>query len=58
MMQFGSKAGRKEQNEVRQAISQAMPESTLDTKRWWRHKNLRALNLLIIIPLLSIFTLG
>lgn len=48
----------KEQNEVRQIVAQAMPKSTLDTKHWWRHHNLRSLNLLLLIPLLSIFTLG
>ncbi|KAH8590035.1 general substrate transporter [Bisporella sp. PMI_857] len=35
-----------------------MPESSLDTVHWWRHKNLRRLNLLLVIPLLSIFTQG
>ncbi|KAL2202832.1 general substrate transporter [Sarocladium strictum] len=34
------------------------PESTLDTKHWWRHRNLRALNLWLLIPLLSIFSQG
>lgn len=48
----------KEQNEARHAVAQAMPASSLDTKHWWRHKNLRSLNLLLLIPLLSIFTLG
>lgn len=46
------------QNEVRQLVAQAMPESKLDTEHWWKHRNLRNLNLLLIIPLLSIFTLG
>jgi len=34
------------------------PQSRVDTTRWWRHPNLRALNLLMIIPLLSIFSQG
>ncbi|CAI6342573.1 unnamed protein product [Periconia digitata] len=34
------------------------PQSLLDTKRWWRHPNLRALNLWLLIPLLSIFSQG
>ena len=55
-MTITSKA--KEQNEVRELVSQAMPESHLDTKHWWKHRNLRRLNLLLIVPLLSIFTLG
>ncbi|TLD10907.1 hypothetical protein PgNI_06553 [Pyricularia grisea] len=33
-------------------------QSTVDLKHWWRHKNLRALNLWLIIPLLSIFSQG
>lgn len=33
-------------------------QSSIDTKRWWRYPNLRALNLLMIIPLLSIFSQG
>ncbi|RAO66029.1 uncharacterized protein BHQ10_002041 [Talaromyces amestolkiae] len=35
-----------------------MPESKLDIKHWWRHRNLRTLNLLLLIPLLSIFSQG
>ncbi|KAH6880816.1 general substrate transporter [Thelonectria olida] len=35
-----------------------MPESSVDTNRWWKSPNLRALNLLLIIPMLSIFTQG
>ncbi|KAH6689034.1 general substrate transporter [Plectosphaerella plurivora] len=34
------------------------PQSTINTKRWWKHKNLRALNLWLLIPLLSIFSQG
>ncbi|KAM0269443.1 hypothetical protein ACHAQH_009732 [Verticillium albo-atrum] len=34
------------------------PETTRDTKRWWKRKNLRALNLWLLIPLLSIFSQG
>lgn len=34
------------------------PHSSVDTSRWWRYPNLRALNLLMIIPLLSIFSQG
>ncbi|KAM0297031.1 hypothetical protein ACHAPM_009900 [Fusarium culmorum] len=34
------------------------PHSSVDTSCWWRYPNLRALNLLMIIPLLSIFSQG
>lgn len=40
------------------SVALAMPTSTVDTEHWWRHKNLRTLNLLLIFPLLSIFTQG
>ncbi|TVY62513.1 Lactose permease [Fusarium oxysporum f. sp. cubense] len=36
----------------------AMPESSVNTDRWWKSPNLRQLNLLLIIPMLSIFTQG
>ncbi|KAJ6104336.1 general substrate transporter [Penicillium sp. IBT 18751x] len=36
----------------------AMPESSVDGTHWWRHKNLRTLNLTLIIPLLCLFTQG
>ncbi|CEL04900.1 Putative Lactose permease [Aspergillus calidoustus] len=36
----------------------ALPETPLDLKHWWRLKNLRTLNLLLLIPLLSIFAQG
>lgn len=39
-------------------VTAAMPESSVDTDRWWRSPNLRRLNLLLIIPMLSIFTQG
>lgn len=35
-----------------------MPESSVDVVHWWRHKNLRSLNLLMVFPLLSLFTQG
>ncbi|KAJ5374236.1 general substrate transporter [Penicillium concentricum] len=35
-----------------------LPPSCVDTARWWKHRNLRALNLLMLIPLLSIFSQG
>ncbi|KAF7713089.1 MFS-type Sugar/inositol transporter [Penicillium ucsense] len=35
-----------------------MPESRLDIDHWWRHPNLRTLNFLLLIPLLSIFSQG
>ncbi|KAH7141541.1 general substrate transporter [Dactylonectria estremocensis] len=35
-----------------------MPESAVDTSRWWKSRNLRTLNLLLMIPMLSIFTQG
>ncbi|CCF36499.1 lactose permease [Colletotrichum higginsianum] len=40
------------------AFVSAIPDSTVDTKYWWRSKNLRALNLLLVFPMLSIFTQG
>lgn len=40
------------------ALAAEIPKSRLDTSRWWRHKNLRALNLLMLIPLLSIYAQG
>ncbi|KAH6706411.1 lactose permease [Leptodontidium sp. MPI-SDFR-AT-0119] len=40
------------------AAASAMPESSVDVVHWWRQKNLRTLNLLLIFPLLSIFTQG
>jgi hypothetical protein len=43
---------------IREAAAAAMPTSSVDTKRWWRAKNLRALNILLVVPLVSIFTLG
>jgi hypothetical protein len=43
---------------ARQVAAAAMPTSSVDTKYWYRQKNLRKLNLLIIVPLVSIFTLG
>ncbi|KFY09917.1 hypothetical protein V491_07900 [Pseudogymnoascus sp. VKM F-3775] len=39
-------------------VALAMPASSLDTEHWWRHKNLRTLNFLLVFPLLSIFTQG
>jgi hypothetical protein len=57
-MQIVAKSRGREQNDVRQMVARAMPDSKLDTKHWWKHPNLRKLNLLLIIPLLSIFTLG
>ncbi|KAH6886209.1 lactose permease [Thelonectria olida] len=47
-----------EQEDVRQAVTGAMPEGTIDHRNWWHHKNLRRMNLLMVFPLLSIFTLG
>jgi len=44
--------------DVRAAAAAAMPEGTIDTKQWWKQRNLRNLNLLLVFPLLSIFTLG
>ncbi|KAM0325855.1 hypothetical protein ACHAQA_007158 [Verticillium albo-atrum] len=40
------------------AVILAMPESSVDTAKWWRVRNLRILNLLLIFPMLSIFTQG
>ncbi|KAF5962403.1 lactose permease [Fusarium bulbicola] len=39
-------------------MAAAMPESSVNTDRWWKSPNLRQLNLLLIIPMLSIFTQG
>lgn len=39
-------------------VVSTMPESSVDTNKWWRSRNLRTLNLLLIIPMLSIFTQG
>lgn len=39
-------------------VALAMPASSVDTHHWWRQKNLRTLNFLILIPMLSIFTQG
>ncbi|KAH6970313.1 general substrate transporter [Fusarium avenaceum] len=39
-------------------IAPEIPQTHLDTKRWWKHKNLRTLNLWMLIPLLSIFSQG
>ncbi|KIW05920.1 uncharacterized protein PV09_03113 [Verruconis gallopava] len=39
-------------------VASAMPQSSVDTSHWWRYKNLRTLNLLLLVPLLSIFTQG
>ncbi|KAF5253152.1 hypothetical protein FANTH_1983 [Fusarium anthophilum] len=36
----------------------ALPPSPVDTKRWWKSPNLRTLNFLMMIPLLSIFSQG
>ncbi|KAF5560924.1 general substrate transporter [Fusarium phyllophilum] len=35
-----------------------LPPSPVDTKRWWKSPNLRTLNFLMMIPLLSIFSQG
>ncbi|KAH6695974.1 general substrate transporter [Leptodontidium sp. MPI-SDFR-AT-0119] len=35
-----------------------MPTGGMDTSKWWRYKDLRKLNLLLIFPLLSIFSQG
>lgn len=47
-----------EEENVREAEIAAMPDGTIDHKAWWRHRNLRTMNLLLVFPLLSIFTLG
>lgn len=39
-------------------FAHAMPESSVETSRWWKARNLRTLNLLLIVPMLSIFTQG
>ena len=35
-----------------------IPQANVDTNRWWKYRNLRTLNLLLLIPLLSIFAQG
>lgn len=40
------------------AAAPKMPEGSIDTTKWWRYKELRKLNLLLLIPLLSIFSQG
>jgi len=35
-----------------------LPEPRIDVSKWWRYKNLRSLNLWMLIPLLSIFAQG
>ncbi|KAM5354473.1 hypothetical protein ACJ41O_001120 [Fusarium nematophilum] len=47
-----------DKTDLRVAAALAIPDSSVDTKHWWRHKNLRTLNLLLFFPMLSIFTLG
>ncbi|KAF2822054.1 general substrate transporter [Ophiobolus disseminans] len=39
-------------------VRSVMPVSSIDTEKWWRSPNLRRLNLLLMIPMLSIFTQG
>jgi hypothetical protein len=41
-----------------QPVVDVMPASSVDTAKWWKVRNLRVLNLLLIIPMLSIFTQG
>ncbi|KAL3442862.1 general substrate transporter [Aspergillus insuetus] len=45
---------------TRNSLSAAIPipESSVDVKHWWRHKNLLTLNMLMVFPLLSLFTQG
>lgn len=47
-----------EEEHVGEVEIAAMPEGSIDHKTWWRHRNLRTMNLLLVFPLLSIFTLG
>ena len=44
--------------DVREAETNIMPEGTIDPSKWLQHKNLRTMNFLLFFPLLSIFTLG
>ncbi|KAL5343418.1 hexose transporter protein [Aspergillus crustosus] len=39
-------------------VATAIPEGNVDVSRWWKYKNLRTLNLLMVIPLLSLFIQG
>lgn len=41
-----------------EALVQNVSESGVNTARWWKFHNLRKLNLLMFIPLLSIFSQG
>ncbi|RSL86003.1 hypothetical protein CEP52_015956 [Fusarium oligoseptatum] len=43
-------------SEAIDAAVRVIPDSSVDVSRWWRHMNLRKLNLLLIIPLMSLFT--
>ncbi|KAJ5400504.1 hypothetical protein N7465_010993 [Penicillium sp. CMV-2018d] len=36
----------------------SFPSSSVDTVHWWKCRNLRTLNLLMVVPLLSIFSQG
>ncbi|KAG5804598.1 hypothetical protein H9Q74_012391 [Fusarium xylarioides] len=40
------------------STTMVLPPSPVDTKRWWKSPNLRTLNFLMMIPLLSIFSQG
>lgn len=44
--------------EVADSSCDDIPQGRVDTAHWWRHKNLRALNLWIFVPLLTIFSQG
>jgi hypothetical protein len=35
-----------------------VPQGSVDVDHWWRYKNLLTLNLLMVFPLLSLFTQG
>lgn len=35
-----------------------MPEGGVDVGKWWKYKNLRTLNFLLLLPLISIFSQG
>ncbi|KAL4881055.1 general substrate transporter [Aspergillus karnatakaensis] len=40
------------------SVAPGIPEGSVDVDRWWKYKNLRTLNLLMVFPLLSLFTQG
>lgn len=57
-MEKGSSHTDTAHQEVAVSTHDGMPQTCLDTAHWWRYKNLRSLNLWLLVPLLSIFSQG